>query len=247
MTDWATLPLAGLDFETTGVDVEQDRIVTAAVVYDLPGQRVDAWSLLVDPQVDIPEAATAIHGISTEKARQFGVDAPDAVAEVVDQLAVAWRDGLPVVGFNVAYDLTLLDRESRRWLDEPLVIGGPVLDPLVIDRRVDRYRKGPRNLAAVCAQYGVPADPGGGHDAVADASQAVRLLRAVLARPSFELDPATFTPAELSAKCGRWHAGWAFQFADYLRSQGRTDDLPDPAWPVRDMPDPALTRKDDRQ
>ncbi len=233
MTDWATIPLAGFDTETTGIQVETDRIVTAAVVYDLPGRGIDPWSILADPRVEIPEAATEIHGISTEKARQFGVDAPDAVAEVVDQLAVAWRDGLPVVGFNIAYDLTLLDRESRRWLGEPLVIGGPVLDPLVIDRRVDRYRKGPRNLAAVCAHYGVPADPSGGHDAVADASQAVRLLRAVLTSPAVGGGPALLSAAGVSMVCGQMHAEWAFQFADYLRSQGRTDDLPDPAWPVR--------------
>ncbi len=233
MTDWATTPLAGFDTETTGVDVESDRIVTAAIARDMPGVETHPWSALVDPQVDIPDAATAIHGITTEKARQFGLHPAEAVGEVVDRLAAVWAAGAPVVGFNVAYDLTLLDRESRRWLGEPLVIGGAVLDPLVIDRRVDRYRKGSRTLAAVCAQYGVPADPGGGHDAVADASQAVRLLRAVLALSSFAWDPATFTPAELSTWCGRTHADWATQFASYLRSQGRTDDLPDPAWPVR--------------
>lgn len=236
MTDWATIPLGGFDTETTGVDVETDRIVTAAIARDMPGVETHPWSALVDPQVDIPDAATAIHGITTEKARQFGLHPAEAVGEVVDRLAAVWAAGAPVAGFNVAYDLTLLDRESRRWLGEPLTIGGPVLDPLVIDRRVDRYRKGSRNLAAVCAHYGVPADPTGGHDAVADASQAVRLLRAVLTSPAVGGGPALLSPAGLSMVCGQMHAEWATQFADYLRSQGRTDDLPDPAWPVRALP-----------
>ena len=68
---WTDGPLLGFDTETTGVDVDNDRIVTAALVRrDATGTHVRSW--LIDPGVDIPEAAAAIHGVSTEHAREHG-------------------------------------------------------------------------------------------------------------------------------------------------------------------------------
>ena len=55
---------AGLDFESTGTDVEKDRKVTATF-HEYGCYPV---SLLVDPGVPIPEAATAVHGITEEMA-----------------------------------------------------------------------------------------------------------------------------------------------------------------------------------
>lgn len=227
MTGWIEQPMAAFDLETTGVDVESDRIVTACVAR-LGGISTDILHALADPGVDIPQPATDIHGITTEKAKLFGVPAVLVVAETVDRLGDAWAAGCPVVGFNVAFDLTMLDRESRRWCNEPFAIDGPVLDPLVIDRHLDRYRSGPRTLAAVAAHYGVQAE--GAHDAVGDATTAWRVMLAI-GRRYPELAAMTLT--ELTMAQGIWHAGWASSFRDYLIQRGRTEDLPDGAWPLR--------------
>lgn len=61
---------------------------------------------------------------------------------------------------NARYDLSLLDRECRRYAVESIseLLGdapAPVIDPLVIDKHVDKYRKGKRALHALCAHYGV--------------------------------------------------------------------------------------------
>ena len=70
---WWDGPLATLDTETTGVDVENDRIVTAVLdVYD-PHGRTASMPLMLDPGIEIPEAATAVHGITTEQARADGI------------------------------------------------------------------------------------------------------------------------------------------------------------------------------
>ena len=53
----------------------------------------------------------------------------------------------------------------------------PVIDPLVIDKAVDRYRKGKRTLEAAAAFYGVPLDDA--HDAGADAIAAGRVAQAI--------------------------------------------------------------------
>jgi DNA polymerase-3 subunit epsilon len=227
MTGWADGPMGAYDLETTGVDVETARIVTACVATVGDGDtRAATW--LADPGVEIPAEATAIHGITTAHAREHGQPADGVSSGVEQRLIAAWAAGLPVVGFNVAYDLTVLDRELRRHHGRPLAIEGPVVDPLVIDRHYDRYRRGSRKLDAMCAHYGVPLD--GAHDAETDAVAAARLAwRQARMYPHL----AGWGLAELTAAQASWHAEWAAEFRRYLTARGRTDDLPDGAWPLR--------------
>ena len=57
---WHRLPLASLDFETTGIDPHTDRVLSYALL-DLPGFEITG---LVNPGVPIPEAAAQVHGIT---------------------------------------------------------------------------------------------------------------------------------------------------------------------------------------
>jgi DNA polymerase-3 subunit epsilon len=225
---WIDGPMCAVDTETTGVDVETARIVTACTASVGGGFPPDVQTLLVNPGIDIPAEATAIHGITTEHARQHGQKPAEAVESVVGDLHRAWTAGVPVVGYNVSYDLTVLDRESRRHLGQPLDVTGPVVDPLVIDRYLDRFRKGSRKLTAACEHYKVRLD--GAHDASHDALAAARLVwRLPRVFPELALyDLDTLTEAQAT-----WHAQWARSFADYLRAKGTTDDLPGEAWPIR--------------
>ncbi|MFC5724416.1 exonuclease domain-containing protein [Streptomyces gamaensis] len=175
---WHGEPLTGFDLETTGTDTETDRVVTAALVRVTPdGQVASKRTWIVDPGVPIPEDAVRIHGISTEYAREHGAPAARAVEEITEALAGVLRSGSPLVVMNARYDLTLLDRECRRHGVPPLSrrLGGapaPVIDPLVLDKHVDRYRKGRRTLRALCEHYGVRLDVA--HEAGADAVAAAR-------------------------------------------------------------------------
>src|SRR5699024_4273484 len=90
------------------------------------------------------------------------------------------------VVYNAPYDLTLLDRECRRHGLEPINAPGPVIDPLVIDKTVDRYRKGKRTLEVAAAHYQVALDDA--HDAGADAIAAGRVALALLRAYPDELD-----------------------------------------------------------
>lgn len=93
---WLGGPLVAFDLETTGTDVETDRIVTAAVVrLDADGSVTGERTWLLDPGVAIPEQASAIHGISTEHARAHGVPAASAVEEIARTVAGALRLGTP--------------------------------------------------------------------------------------------------------------------------------------------------------
>jgi DNA polymerase-3 subunit epsilon len=180
---WWQGPMCPFDTESTGVDLENDRIVSATVVVmrPTPGGRheVDVRSHLIAVDVDIPAEATAVHQITTEYAREHGKPAADVLDLVAADLAMALRAGVPTVGMNLAFDWTLLDRECRRW-DVPTVddrLDGqpiaPVVDIYVIDRALDRYRSGSRKLTDLCGHYGVRLD--GAHDATFDALGAARV------------------------------------------------------------------------
>jgi DNA polymerase-3 subunit epsilon len=175
--NWYLGRLAGFDIESTGVSPERDRIVTACVVQCGGGQSVASATWMADPQVEIPEAAAAVHGITTERARKEGRPAGEVVEEVVTALTTVVLSGIPVVAMNAVYDLTMLDREARRHGVQPLAetVGADlrVVDPFVLDKHVDQWRRGKRTLTDLCRHYQVPLDAA--HDAAADALAACRV------------------------------------------------------------------------
>lgn len=175
---WHTGRLVGFDLETTGPEPETARIVTAAIASCGGGEQTDTATWLADPGVPIPQEATDVHGITTEHAAAHGRPAAEVVEEV-RTLLVSEALGRPLVIFNARYDLTVLDRECRRYELEPLDgIPFRVVDPLVIDKWLDPYRKtkvdGSRKLGGMCALYGITLGDDA-HDAAADALAACRL------------------------------------------------------------------------
>lgn len=221
--------VAVFDLETTGVDVRTARIVTACIaVLDATGALVSRRDWLADPGVEIPEGAAAIHGITTERARAEGRPAADVVAEIVAELRAHLSAELPLVVYNAPYDLSLLRFEAERHAVAPLVEPAPVIDPLVIDKAVDRYRKGKRTLEAAAAHYGVSLD--GAHDAGVDAIAAGHVARAIVEAHAAKL-PASLP--ELHASQVTWHEQQASSFEDYMRTQRDQHFTADRGWPVR--------------
>lgn len=213
---WHLGRMCGFDLETTGIDVETDRIVTACVVLLGGGQPADTRTWLADPGVDIPEGAAKVHGITTEKARAEGRPAAEVVAEVVTALASAARDGEPVVAMNASFDLTMLDRECARHGVQSLTdrVGDQlvVVDPRVIDKHYDPYRPGRRTLTDLCNHYKVRLD--GAHSADADAIAACR----VAWRIASTVEPVgTAALSDLHTAQTVWARQQAESLADYFR------------------------------
>lgn len=219
------------DLETTGVDVTADRVVTAHVgLLDASGRVIRARDWLADPGVDIPQAATDIHGVSTAHARAFGRSSAEVVAEVTNALRALLAAGIPVVAYNAAFDFSLLAHESVRHGIEPLRDPAPVIDPLVIDKRYDRWRRGKRTLEVVAAHYAVRLD--GAHEAAADAVAAGRVAQALAERYAAWL-PATAD--ELHTRQIGWARDQADSLTEYFIRMGRLDPEAklDGTWPVR--------------
>lgn len=216
MSEWFNGRLCGFDLESTGVDVEVDRIVTACVVQCGGGHPTESGTWLADPGVEIPEGAAAVHGITTEQARAEGLPAAEVVEQVVAALAEVVLAGVPLVAMNAAFDLTMLDREARRHGVQPLVdtVGDDlrVIDPRVLDKKIDRYRRGGRKLEDLCRTYQVRLD--GAHSADADAIAACRVAwRIGQKEPSIGSASLDF----LHEKQIDWAREQAEGLADYFR------------------------------
>lgn len=221
--------LAVFDTETTGVDTSQARIVSSTIaLLGKGGEVLERYDWLIDPGVEIPEAAVRVHGISTDVAKTSGISAAVGVAQIVEQLGTMLDRGFPLVAYNAPYDLGLLRAEAARyglpWLSTP----SPIIDPLILDKQLDRYRKGKRTLEIVSAHYGVPLD--GAHDAGEDAIAAGRVAQALARRFAHVL------PDEIGALHDAqvaWAAAQAENFQEYMRRVRDPHFIADGTWPVR--------------
>jgi DNA polymerase-3 subunit epsilon len=221
--------LAVFDLETTGIDVRTSRIVTAHVgVIGADGEAIEGTTWLADPGVEIPAGASAVHGISTEHAREHGRPAGEVVAEVSEALRSLLARGIPVVVYNAPYDLSLLAHEARRWGVPVLIDPSPVVDPLVIDKAVDRYRKGKRTLTLAAEHYGVSLTDA--HDAGADAVAAGRVAQALGRAFADELGVRADALHALQID---WCRDQAESFQEYMRRVRDEAFVADGAWPVR--------------
>jgi DNA polymerase-3 subunit epsilon len=212
---WACGSLVGFDIETTGLDCESDEPVSFAFVEFSGGARRAIESGFVLPAREISRGAAAVHGLTRDRLVSLGAMELDQAAHRIEaRLAQLSAAGVPVVGCNLSYDLTIVDRVLSR-LDPPAslrVAGwtGPLLDVLVLDRALDTdFDARPvRRLDALCAHYGLAAPR---HTAESDAEAAVRVLLAQ-ARRFDQL--AARSIRDLQVEQAAWHASWCDAFAE---------------------------------
>lgn len=233
---WWQGRMCTFDTETTGTDPTQSRLVTATIALVGGGRPSVTQNWLCDPGIPIPTEASDIHGVTTERARAEGRPPLAVIPEIALLLTVACHEGWPIVVFNAPYDLTLMLHELERLeqhrhfsaLPHRLQDTALIVDPLVIDRGLDKYRKGSRKLADMCAHYGVALD--NAHDAAADALASARLVYKLGQKYGDDLSDLV----ELQAVQRSWYRDWAVGFADHLRRKGETaTDLHPDGWPFR--------------
>ena len=164
------MSFAVVDFETTGLNPETDRIVQlAAVIVNGEGHIVDSFDTIVKPEspAEYQHGAEHIHGISAEQ-----VSSGMPLRQALEQL---WsiNAGHVFTAHNAAFDLGFLHAESKR-----VGLEGHVdvhVDTLELSRRTtgaDTARK--HNLFALCEHYGIERNKV--HDAKSDATATAQLL-----------------------------------------------------------------------
>ena len=136
-------PLVFFDLETTGTNIQVDRIVELSVVKFQPGGKKDMRTRRINPEMPIPQEATAIHGISNADV----ADAPK-FKDIASNFYL-YLDDCDLAGFNIQrFDLLLLTEEFKR--------AGLAFDyskKAIIDCQTIFHRKEPRTLSAAYKFY----------------------------------------------------------------------------------------------
>lgn len=236
------LPCAVVDFEATGFAGPSAHAVEVAIVHAELGSDTPclAFTSRVRPPVPIPEAATAVHGIT---------DADVAHAPTWADIAPeVWRacEGRIIVGYNAPADFTYWSTEQER-------IGGerppwPWLDLLVV-RKATKTRGRPGRLAEVAAELGIVLDAhGAAGDALTTALLLTPLMRAAWWARVFPDGALTW------GTLWRWQRKAALEqeesYCDYALRSGRAarpqcawheiEGVGLPPWPVAPRTAPCL-------
>jgi DNA polymerase-3 subunit epsilon len=102
-------PLVFFDLETTGINITNDRIIEISYLKVKPDGSEECRTRRINPQMPIPEQATAIHGITDEDVK----DCP-TFKEIAKSLA-AQIEGCDLAGFNSnRFDIPMLAEEFLR-------------------------------------------------------------------------------------------------------------------------------------
>lgn len=183
-------PLVFLDFETTGLDTQNDRIVELAFVRLSPDGSREALVRPVNPGVTaMSKGATKVTGIHTNDVCGLFGDGGKKPAQPLRKLGdelLAFLADSDLAGFNqIAYDVPLWLAECKRHGIPFQLAGRHQVDVRVIfnacETGWDRFLMGPRNLSAAVRHY-CGRELEGAHSAEADTQATIDVLLAQLKR-----------------------------------------------------------------
>jgi DNA polymerase-3 subunit epsilon len=165
------------DCETTGIDTANDQIIELCIQRGLEPSPDAVHTWRIRPSVEIQPAAQAIHGIAMSE-----LAGCPSFAEVADQIAEVFAGADIVVGYNVAFDIEMLQAEYAR------LGGGRALDlsgKQIVDALRLWQRCEPRSLQHAHQRF-VGNDFALAHSAPADVAATGRVLAGMLKH--FKLD-----------------------------------------------------------
>ena len=178
----ASYSFAVLDLETTGMDINSDRVVSVGAVRLAQGRvRLgDHFSELINPGLGIPSSAVKIHGIKPDQ-----VKAARPAGEVFQDF-LAWLGGDILVAHAADFDLFFINRTMRGLygfalqnlvLDTVRMCQGVLLksDPYGIGRHTQRC-----TLDALSRRFNI--DSAARHTALGDALATALIFQRLLAR-----------------------------------------------------------------
>jgi DNA polymerase III subunit epsilon len=135
--------LAFLDLETTGINIATDRIVEISVLKISPEGKEEWMISRINPEMPIPPASTAIHGITDED-----VASSPSFREIAKKLA-AFLEGCDLAGYNaLKFDIPVLAEEFLR-----INVDFNFRNRRYIDVQVIFFKKEQRTLSAAYKFY----------------------------------------------------------------------------------------------
>jgi len=164
-----TKPIVFFDLETTGVNIGSDRIVEISILKVFPNGNKESKTWLVNPEIEIPQGATDVHGITNEQ-----VVTEPTFKELAPKVNEMIADS-DLAGFNSnRFDIPLLAEELMR-----AGIDFDMNNRKAIDVQVIFHKKEQRTLGAGY-QFYCGKELEGAHGAEADTNATYEILLAQL-------------------------------------------------------------------
>lgn len=164
-----TCPVVFFDLETTGTDINKDRIVEICYLKVWPNGNEDAHTMRINPEMHIPEEASQVHGIYDDDVK----DCPK-FKEVAKNIAKDF-EGADIAGFNSnRFDVPLLAEEFLR-----ADVDIDLARHRFIDVQVIYHKKEQRTLSAAY-QFYCGKNLEDAHTALADTRATYEVLKAQL-------------------------------------------------------------------
>ncbi|HSV11292.1 MAG TPA: 3'-5' exonuclease [Hanamia sp.] len=166
-----TRPIAFIDLETTGVNIAIDRVIEIAIIKILPDKTKVVKHKYINPQMPIPKASSAVHGITDDKVKDA-----QTFKEVANELK-QFIDTADLSGYNSnRFDIPLLMEEFLRAGITLEMHNRRMLDVQTIFHMMEK-----RTLGAAYKFY-CEKDLEDAHSAEADATATWEILEAQLMR-----------------------------------------------------------------
>lgn len=164
-------PLLFFDLETTGTNINSDRIVEICYLKVYPNGNEEAKTLRINPEIHIPEGASAVHGI-------YDADVADCPTfKCVAKDIAADFEGADIAGFNSnRFDVPLLVEEFLR-----VGIDFDISRRKFVDVQVIYHKLEQRTLSAAYKFY-CGKNLEDAHSAEADTRATYEVLKAQLER-----------------------------------------------------------------
>ncbi len=152
-----------LDTETTGLDPNQGHRIIEIACVEMINRRVtrNTFYKRINPERDIDEGATQVHGIRLEDL-EYEPKFADIVADFLDYVA-----GAELIIHNAPFDVGFLNAELARLEKPPITDGCAVIDTLAMARELHPGRR--NALDALCERYQVDNSARTLHGALLDA------------------------------------------------------------------------------
>ena len=151
-------PLIVFDLETTGTEVNSDRVIQIGTIKLYPDGRQEKKCKLINPKIPIPAEATEVHGITDEVVKN------EPCFQSYSKALFQYFSDCDILGYNcISFDIQLLAAEfNRAGLPHPFT-GAKIIDAFTIFKK-----KEARTLVAALKFY-CKKDLVDAHSAIADA------------------------------------------------------------------------------
>ena len=208
------MKIVTFDVETDGVDFDSSHILSWGLKSDKESTYEE-----IDWGIDIPEEITAINGFTKESLA--GKEDPATSIKKLYNLLVSYsREGYAINGFNINFDINMLYGNVKMVTGSVPGKFKNIVDPFVIDKEFNKYRKGKRNLSTLSEIYGINVSADNLHNAMYDVELTHDLFQVM-----HDQYLKSYDAKDLYANMKYWYEAQSKSLHEYFISKGQESNV----------------------